>query len=336
LISRPNFASAAFAKSILTGEGNPFRRALEGFTGARRETYSDVLKAAGMDKGLLRATLGFAGDVLLDPTTYATLGTGAGAKIMVKGASKTLTKAGAAAHAGLSAAKAARLQELVPKLAAKNPAALDRLMTVTGLTHLKGSWVGEAAAQPLVAKEIGREIASRQVGRAIEGKLLPERMEALMGKGVGPGDIVKPTALRFMGAEVPGSAAALKATGATLKGAYGLAEKLPLAGPVLTAARVGAEKVKAGVKAVFSTSSGLPELDSIFRRKRSTMDFQTNQFMDAVEKGLIKPMRDIKAKLGPEKYDQVLTEVRRFHRCASPGIPGRTIGAACWGAGSPA
>jgi hypothetical protein len=311
-LNRPAAASAGFAKAVLTGQGNPFKKWLSNFTGEESTSFSDVLAAAGMDRGVARATIGFALDVLADPTTYLTVGTGAGAKVAIGGVSKTLTKAGGAAHAALAAQKAARLQELIPKLAAKNPEALDRLLTVTGLTHLKGSWVSEAATHPVIAKEVGREIATRQVGRAIKGELAPARMEALMGKGIGPGDIVKPTAMRFMGAEIPGSAAALKATGAVAKGAYALGEKIPVAGPVLTAARVGAQKVGAGLKAVFSTKSGMPELDNIFRRKRSTMDFQTNQFMDSVEKSLIKPLQEIKAKLGPEEFAKALREVREF------------------------
>jgi len=311
-LNRPAAASAGWAKALLQG-GNPWKAWLRNFTGEETTSFSDVLAAAGMDRGVARATLGFALDVVADPTSWVTFGSGAGAKIAVKGASKTLTTAGQAAHAAIAAKKAARLQELIPKLAAKNPAALDRLMTVTGLTHLKGSWVSEAATHPVIAKEVGREIASRQVGRAIKGELLPSRMEALAGKGVRPQDLVKAPSLRFAGVEIPGSAAALKATGATFKGAYGLAEKVPVAGKVLTAARVGAEKAKAGLKAIFSTSSGMPELDSIIRRKRSTMDFQTNQFMNMVEESFIKPLQEIKKKLGPEQYQKALREIREFN-----------------------
>src|SRR5690242_7821202 len=70
VLSRPTYASASLAKSIVTGQGNPLKEAWRGLTGEKRTTYSDVLAAGGMDKGPLRSVLGFGLDVALDPTTY--------------------------------------------------------------------------------------------------------------------------------------------------------------------------------------------------------------------------------------------------------------------------
>src|SRR6185295_9566178 len=194
---------AAFAHALLNGSDNPFASAVKGFTGEKRVTYSDVLKSAGLDPGLARATLGFAADVLLDPTTYISFGAGSGAKVTVGGVAKTLTKVGEAAHVAMAAEKSERLAKLIPILAEKNPAALDRLINITGLSHLRGSWVSKAVPEELLAKEAGREIATRSIGKAIKGEAVPAGMEALIGKGAGAKELVKPSAVRFMGAPIP-------------------------------------------------------------------------------------------------------------------------------------
>ena len=77
IISRQGYASANCAKSLVTGQGDPLKEAYEGLIGKDKTTYSDVLGDMGMEKGFARSALGFAGDVLLDPTTNIGLG-GAG------------------------------------------------------------------------------------------------------------------------------------------------------------------------------------------------------------------------------------------------------------------
>src|SRR3990167_3031852 len=121
VLSRPNYMSANFAKALVQGS-NPFKAALRGMTGEERTTYSDVLKASGMNAGMTRSALGFAGDVFLDPTTYLTAGAGAGVKTAVKGATKVLKPAASAARATFIAEKGAKLAELLPVLAKENPA----------------------------------------------------------------------------------------------------------------------------------------------------------------------------------------------------------------------
>lgn len=306
VLSRPNYASAAFAKSILTGQGNPFKEALKGFTGEKRTTYSDVLASAGMDKGLLRATIGFAGDVLLDPTTYLTAGAGAGAKITVGGVAKVLTKGGQAAHTTMAAAKAARLAELVPKLAQTNPAALERLLRVTGLTG-----IGKDLTPDLLAKVAGSRVATQSIGKVIEGKAVPAGMEALLGKGAKASDVVKPSQLRFMGAPIPGSAPVLQGIKAGAKGAYALAEKVPLVGKVFTGARVVAEKTKAAAKAVFSTSSGLPEFDRLVRQYADILDYKTMKVVNEYKTKIIQPMKALRAK-DPRAYEAAMKEINVF------------------------
>ena len=70
LISRGTYTSAGIAKALIKGE-NVAQEAWKGFTGKEKETYSDVLSEAGVTNKYAKAIGGFAGDVLLDPTTYA-------------------------------------------------------------------------------------------------------------------------------------------------------------------------------------------------------------------------------------------------------------------------
>lgn len=97
ILTRGNYASANIAKSLTDNKKDSFRDILgagyKGLSGQERVSYRDVLEQSGMKKGALRSTLGFAGDVLLDPTTYLTLGVGTGAKIGGKVAAKGLGKA---------------------------------------------------------------------------------------------------------------------------------------------------------------------------------------------------------------------------------------------------
>ncbi|MHB1407855.1 MAG: hypothetical protein ACYCV0_20005, partial [Desulfitobacteriaceae bacterium] len=95
-LSRGQYASANIAKSLADDKKDSLADVLRaggrGLTGQDRTSYSDVLGETGMKPGALRSTLGFVGDVLLDPTTYLTLGTGAAAKAGVTASAKGLGK----------------------------------------------------------------------------------------------------------------------------------------------------------------------------------------------------------------------------------------------------
>lgn len=102
LAMRANYAGASAVKNVIDEDATTtFLGGLKsGITGQTKHTYTDVFEEAGWEptskmgkfgKGLS----GFALDVLLDPTTYITFGTGAGVKVVVKGASKVLSKEGA-------------------------------------------------------------------------------------------------------------------------------------------------------------------------------------------------------------------------------------------------
>lgn len=81
LLSRTNYASAEFVRNVVSDkETAGLEDIWAGLSGKKKTTYSDVLKEAGMDSGVARGVLGFAGDVLLDPLTYV-----GGAGIVSKG-----------------------------------------------------------------------------------------------------------------------------------------------------------------------------------------------------------------------------------------------------------
>jgi hypothetical protein len=72
VLSTPQYASAGLADSLVKGK-NIFTGMKEGVQ--NRQSYSDVLGDAGVTNKYAKAIGGFAGDVLLDPTTY--IGAGA-------------------------------------------------------------------------------------------------------------------------------------------------------------------------------------------------------------------------------------------------------------------
>lgn len=96
VISRGQYASANIAKSLTDDKKDSFKdianAGYRGLSGQDRTSYRDVLEQSGMERGKLRSALGFAGDVLLDPTTYLTLGAGTAAKIGGQTAAKGLGK----------------------------------------------------------------------------------------------------------------------------------------------------------------------------------------------------------------------------------------------------
>lgn len=80
VLSRPIYAVNEVLQTIGEAEqgqglgesiGEAFQAAGRGITGKDKTLFSDVLGTYGMEKGAGRTALGFAGDVLLDPLTYA-------------------------------------------------------------------------------------------------------------------------------------------------------------------------------------------------------------------------------------------------------------------------
>lgn len=101
-ISAPIFAVSNFAKGEFAEGASVLAKGLSGgeLTGLwqmdkdERDTMSDVLGHYGMEEGWQRSTLGFVGDVLLDPLTYLSGGASIGAKAAFTG-TRAVAKAGA-------------------------------------------------------------------------------------------------------------------------------------------------------------------------------------------------------------------------------------------------
>jgi hypothetical protein len=103
IIQRPNFAVASGVKNIMdTDPTTTFASGLKtGISGETKHTFTDVFSEVGWNPDTFggkfaKGAAGFALDVLLDPTTYITFGVGAGAKVVVRGAEKPLSKVGMA------------------------------------------------------------------------------------------------------------------------------------------------------------------------------------------------------------------------------------------------
>lgn len=92
ILSRTNYASAEFVRNVVSkNETAGLDDIWAGLSGKKKTTYSDVLKEAGMESGVARGVLGFAGDVLLDPLTYVG-GAGIASKASkLKGAEEAVT-----------------------------------------------------------------------------------------------------------------------------------------------------------------------------------------------------------------------------------------------------
>lgn len=96
-LSRPNRASAAVAENLLAvsrGEAtfDPVKAFARGITGESQITYSDVLKANGLENDTAAGIAGFLLDVALDPITYLSFGAGAAAKAAGVGAARVAPK----------------------------------------------------------------------------------------------------------------------------------------------------------------------------------------------------------------------------------------------------
>ena len=89
-MQRPLYASAGVAKALVKGNENPLTEAWKGLKGEEKETYSDVLKEAGIENKFTRAIAGFGLDIALDPTTYV-------GGSLVKGVGKVAKTGGQAA-----------------------------------------------------------------------------------------------------------------------------------------------------------------------------------------------------------------------------------------------
>lgn len=134
LLSRGNYASANIANNLVDKNYNiadAAKAGWAGITGKTKGTYADVLNNAGVKNKYVKAVGGFAGDVLLDPTTWITLGSGAGAKILSKSGTTVLTKAGSkelvemTAKMGKEAAEKS-MMKILAKDAAKAAKYLDK------------------------------------------------------------------------------------------------------------------------------------------------------------------------------------------------------------------
>jgi hypothetical protein len=89
--SRPLYAVAGLADSLMNGEEDPVSAIVSGLTGRDKTTFSDVLERSGVENDLIRGVLGFGLDVAADPLTYVG---GSVVKAASKEAIETATKRG--------------------------------------------------------------------------------------------------------------------------------------------------------------------------------------------------------------------------------------------------
>jgi len=98
IIDRPRNAVVNAIQDVRAGENGALQGAWEGLTGKEHASVSDMIDP-NMNK-YVRAGLGFVGDVLLDPTTYLTMGAGGIAKNAAKEGAEALAKRNVLKFAG--------------------------------------------------------------------------------------------------------------------------------------------------------------------------------------------------------------------------------------------
>lgn len=128
---RGQYGSAALFKELAfkpAGEIHPMAALKRGFTGQEKASYREVAEKVGLPAP---AWFGFAGDVLLDPTTYLSLGSTTAGKVGAKGAIRSVApKALALKVAGRPVLKSVKAQQALSKI---------------GQTALRTPGVGQAA-----------------------------------------------------------------------------------------------------------------------------------------------------------------------------------------------
>lgn len=343
VLARGQYASAAFAESLVKGTGNPFREALRGLKGEKRTSYSDVLGAVGYDKGLARGVIGFAGDVLLDPTTYLTFGAGAGVKATVGGVQKVITKGAAAARAAHLAEKTVQAERILGRTRRGVTTILERIpgaplprMTEARVEKLLGSMglrgITEGLPPAVTSKILGEVATSKAMGKAVAGEVVagpigkmltlkpgvqaavhemaPGVVGAVIKSAPEYAKIVQPTTLRLAGLPII-PPKVISAAGRAARTAWDAAESSAVIGPLARGARLAGETLKNFAKRVMSTKTGIPELDEIIRRASDVLDFRTMQVVRKYVDSYVKPLKAM-FKSDPAGYDNALAQIRTY------------------------
>lgn len=181
IISRPNYAIASAAKNVVDDDPNTTISGglKSGITGKTKHTFSDVFEEAGWKPESYagkfgKGVLGFAADVLLDPTTYVTFGAGAGAKVAVKGTTKSLSKEGTKLLAKGMAQKGGQefgedfVKTAIGNLAAKSPELYAKFIDQGGVKFFGQTLVSGGRIAGVVKAIPGVETAGKAVGSATE------------------------------------------------------------------------------------------------------------------------------------------------------------------------
>lgn len=152
---------------IVDAVSDPFKKVGTLITG---EDYSnefdkqgaaEILKDMGVKNKIAQGAGGFVFDVLLDPTTYVTIGTGAGVKILGKGGAKALTKAGTKVFQN-------SIKEGAEKFAKMGAEQIAEELSKQGIKSIAGKSVTQALSTfgktgGLTVREIAEEVAKKKL-----------------------------------------------------------------------------------------------------------------------------------------------------------------------------
>lgn len=244
LLMRPGHTVTSALSAGLKGE-NVLGGAWKGLSRQERVGYGDILREQGVPEGPGRTIAGLAGDIALDPLSY--IGTGpvkAAGAITVKGVAKAVTKAGlekagaiterlgTALKGAISTMPEAKLLSTAERAARQAPEAR---------TLLRGLSPAELRS-PEAVKAMTAGLARPYIGKALEKT---------------PG-LVAENAIKFAGIPLVKTATIGKAAKAVLEGA----KKIPILGKGVQLAETVAQKGAGAARRVFSSKTGIPELDA--------------------------------------------------------------------------
>lgn len=182
ILSRGNYASANAIRRMGAAD-NPvsavsefYKGGFQGLIGREKTTFADVLEDMGVENNAVKGTLGFVGDVVLDPTTYI----GAGI-IKAGGKAAIQAKAAKTATETLRAGETARLAENAAKRAARK-AEREAIQTAQKMGQPVDPEILKTAKQA-AAISAKKEVQERAMERALHAAAEAEADEVVRQMG---------------------------------------------------------------------------------------------------------------------------------------------------------
>lgn len=157
--ARPSYAISAATKAGIKGK-NVLKGAEKGIKGEDRGGFTSVLKEAGVKNRVVRNVVGFGADVVLDPTTYLTVGASTPYKVALASAEKAAFK-----KAGTLGLRGAEREAFVKAAVKKAAPQLEKK------ARNKGVQVGVRAHVPFTKKTFEKSTSGNTSAKVMRHKV---------------------------------------------------------------------------------------------------------------------------------------------------------------------